>query len=84
MNTTIDTLQGRRIGNFIDGRFVEPASGEYAPSFDPTTARPWYEFAQSNEADVDAAVRSSRAALKHPSWRRMTQTERGKLVRRLG
>lgn len=84
MNTTIDTLQGRRIGNFIDGRFVEPASREYAPSFDPTTARPWYEFAQSNEADVDAAVRSAQAALKHPTWRRMTQTERGKLVRRLG
>ncbi|NHH83897.1 aldehyde dehydrogenase [Burkholderia gladioli] len=84
MKTTVETLQHARIGNFIDGRFVEPASGSYAPSYDPTTSTPWYEFAQSNAADVDVAVRSAQAALKHPAWRRMTQTERGKLVRRLG
>lgn len=84
MKTTVATLQGARTGNFIDGQFVEPASRRYAPSFDPTTAEPWYEFAQSDAADVDAAVRSAQTALKSAAWRRMTQTERGKLVRRLG
>ena len=84
MKTTVESLQGARLGNFIDGEFVEPGSREYAPSYDPTTARPWYEFAQANAADVDAAVSSAQVALKHPQWRRMTQTERGKLVRKLG
>lgn len=84
MKTTVQSLEGSRQGLFIDGAFVAPKSGIYVPSFDPTTAEPWYEFAQGDAADVDAAVRSARAAFVNPAWRRMTQTERGKLVRRLG
>ncbi|UZF93622.1 aldehyde dehydrogenase [Bosea sp. NBC_00550] len=84
MKTTVQSLEGSRQGLFIDGAFVAPKSGVYVPSFDPTTAEPWYEFAQGDAADVDAAVRSARAAFVNPAWRRMTQTERGKLVRRLG
>ncbi|WNJ93585.1 aldehyde dehydrogenase [Bosea sp. 685] len=83
MKTTVKTLEGSRQDLFIDGRFVAPKSGVYLPSYDPTTAEPWYAFAQGDAADVDAAVRSARAALVDPAWRRMTQTERGKLVRRL-
>ncbi|QEL22253.1 aldehyde dehydrogenase [Bosea sp. F3-2] len=84
MKTTVKSLEGSRQGLFIDGAFVAPRSGVYVPSYDPTTAEPWYEFAQGDAADVDAAVRSARAAFVNPAWRRMTQTERGKLVRRLG
>ncbi|WID95241.1 aldehyde dehydrogenase family protein [Bosea vestrisii] len=84
MQTTVTSLEGSRQGLFIDGAFVAPKSGVYVPSYDPTTAEPWYEFAQGDAADVDAAVRSARAAFVNPAWRRMTQTERGKLVRRLG
>src|SRR6478609_6685280 len=84
MKTTVQSLEGSRQGLFIDGAFVAPKSGVYVPSFDPTTAEPWYEFAQGDAGDVDAAVRSARAAFVNPAWRRMTQTERGKLVRRLG
>jgi aldehyde dehydrogenase (NAD+) len=84
MKTTVQSLEGSRQGLFIDGEFVGPKSGVYVPSYDPTTAEPWYEFAQGDAADVDAALRSAKAAFVNPAWRRMTQTERGKLVRRLG
>jgi len=84
MKTTVKSLEGSRQGLFIHGEFVAPKSGTYVPSYDPTTAEPWYEFAQGDADDVDAAVRSARAAFVNPAWRRMTQTERGKLVRRLG
>lgn len=84
MQTTVTSLEGSRQCLFVDGAFVAPKSGVYVPSYDPTTAEPWYEFAQGDAADVDAAVRSARAAFVNPAWRRMTQTERGKLVRRLG
>ncbi|MEY9538006.1 acyl-CoA reductase-like NAD-dependent aldehyde dehydrogenase [Bradyrhizobium diazoefficiens] len=84
MKTTVKSLEGSRQGLFIDGAFVAPSSGLYVPSYDPTTAQPWYEFAQGDTADVDSAVRSAKAAFVNPAWRRMTQTERGKLVRRLG
>lgn len=83
MKTSVESLQGSRQDLFIDGRFVAPRSGVYVPSYDPTTAEPWYEFAQADAADVDAAVASARAALVNPAWRRLTQTDRGKLVRRL-
>lgn len=83
MKTSVESLQGSRQDLFIDGRFIAPRSGVYVPSYDPTTAEPWYEFAQADAADVDAAVASARAALVNPAWRRLTQTDRGKLVRRL-
>ncbi|SAL21104.1 aldehyde dehydrogenase [Caballeronia udeis] len=83
MKTTVESLQGSRQNLFIHGEFTPPRSGQYVSSYDPTTAQPWYEFAQANAEDVDAAVRSAQAALKNPAWRRITQTDRGKLVRRL-
>ena len=83
MKTTVESLQGSRQNLFIHGEFTAPRSGQYVPSYDPTTAAPWYQFAQANADDVDAAVRSAQAALKNPAWRRITQTDRGKLVRRL-
>lgn len=33
--------------------------------------------------DVDRAVRSAHAALKHPSWKLLPATDRGKLMSRL-
>lgn len=83
MKTTADNLQGSRQQLFIDGGFVPPRSGMYLPSYDPTTGQPWYEFAQAGADDVDLAVRSAQAALVNPAWRRITQSDRGKLVRRL-
>jgi len=83
MQTTVKTLEGSRQNLFIDGAFVEPESGIYIPSYDPTNGEAWYQLADANEADIDKAVRAARVALVDPAWRRMTQTDRGKLVRRL-
>ena len=83
MKTTVKSLEGSRQTLFIDGRFVEPRNGNYILSFDPTTGEPWYEFAEADADDVDAAVSAANAAFRNPAWRRMTQTDRGKLVRKL-
>ncbi|MBB3149568.1 aldehyde dehydrogenase (NAD+) [Phyllobacterium trifolii] len=83
MQTTVKTLEGSRQNLFIGGDFVQPESGVYIPSYDPTNGAAWYQLADANEADVDKAVKAARAALVNPAWRRMTQTDRGKLVRRL-
>jgi hypothetical protein len=84
MQTTIERLQGSRLGLFIDGKFTAAHSGEFIDSYDPSTGKPWYQLSQADSVDVDKAVRSAQAAFVNPAWRRMTQTERGKLVRRLG
>ena len=83
MKTTVKSLEGSRQKLFIDGRFVEPKSGKYIQSYDPTTGESWYEFAEADAADVEAAVGAANAAFRNPAWRRMTQTDRGRLVRRL-
>lgn len=83
MKTTVASVEGHRLDLFIDGAFVAPARGRYIDSFDPTTGQAWYQFAEADAQDVDKAVQSARNTFASPAWRRMTQTERGKLVRRL-
>ncbi|AMY04211.1 aldehyde dehydrogenase [Mesorhizobium ciceri] len=83
MKTSVKSIENSRQQLFIGGGFVAPKGGQYIPSYDPTTARPWYELAEADASDVDAAVTSARAAFADPAWRRMTQTDRGKLVYRL-
>jgi aldehyde dehydrogenase (NAD+) len=84
MKITTDAVVGSRQQLFIDGQHTPARSGVHAPSYDPTTGKAWYEFSVAGAVDVDIAVRSAQAAFTNPAWRRMTQTERGKLVRRLG
>ena len=83
MKTTVKSLENSRQTLFIGGSFVAPKSGQYVASFDPTTGEPWYELAEADASDVDAAVAAAGAAFADPAWRRMTQTDRGKLVHRL-
>ncbi|TIW30809.1 MAG: carnitine dehydratase, partial [Mesorhizobium sp.] len=56
MKTTVKSLEGMRLNLFIEGRFVEPTSGRYLDSFDPTTAEAWYQFAEADANDVRLAV----------------------------
>ncbi len=69
--------------HFINGEWVPPASGEYFPSVNPATGEAFYEAARGNAEDVDRAVAAASAAFENPTWRRMTQTQRGKLLRKL-
>lgn len=68
---------------YINGQRVEPHSGKYLESFNPTSGQPWCEIADADETDVDNAVQAARKALANPDWRRITQTQRSKLLRRL-
>ncbi len=73
-----------RYDHYIDGEWTSPADGRYFSSINPTTAAPWYEAALGTEADVAQAVRAARRAFESPSWHEMSQTARGRLLRRLG
>jgi acyl-CoA reductase-like NAD-dependent aldehyde dehydrogenase len=69
--------------HFINGEWVPPSSGEYFPSVNPATGEAFYEAARGNAEDVDRAVAAATSAFENPTWRRMTQTQRGKLLRKL-
>ena len=83
MDLTMQAIEGSRQDLHIASARVAPRSGRYIPSYDPTNAEPWYEVADAGAEDVDAAVQAARKAFLGPAWRRLTQTDRGKLVRRL-
>lgn len=73
-----------RYGHYIAGEWTKPAEGQYFSSINPTTATPWYEAALGTQADVDQAVEAAHRAFEAPSWRDLSQTARGRLLRRLG
>ncbi len=71
-------------GNYIDGAEVPPASGALFPTDDPYTNKPWAQIARGNADDVNRAVTAARRAFESGPWSRMTATQRGQLLRRLG
>jgi aldehyde dehydrogenase (NAD+) len=74
-----------RYGHFINGRFVEPrparGAAPYFPTLNPATEERLAEVAQGSPQDVDAAVRSARAAL--PKWAALRPAERAKYIFRI-
>jgi aldehyde dehydrogenase (NAD+) len=66
----------------IDGRRVPAVSGRYFETSDPATEQVITSVAEADSADVDAAVRSARAAFEGP-WGRMRASERGHALLKL-
>lgn len=70
-----------KILNFINGKYVEPLTGQYLDNFNPATGKVYSQVANSGPGDVDAAVDAAQKAL--PKWSQMTVTERGRYLMRL-
>jgi aminomuconate-semialdehyde/2-hydroxymuconate-6-semialdehyde dehydrogenase len=70
-----------QLGNFIGGAFVPPHSGEYFDDINPATADVIATIPDSEERDVDDAVRAGKAAF--PAWSRMPAVERSNLLLKL-
>ncbi len=66
----------------IDGKRVPAASGRYFDTVNPATEEVIARVAEADAVDVDAAVRSSRAAFEG-EWGRMRPADRGGLMLKL-
>ena len=71
-------------GHWIDGQEVAPASGEWLDSKNPFDGTAWAKIARGNAADVDRAVAAAQRAMVDGPWSRMTPTDRGRVLRRIG
>jgi aminomuconate-semialdehyde/2-hydroxymuconate-6-semialdehyde dehydrogenase len=67
-----------RLANFIGGEFRAPASGSYFDDVNPATTEVIAKIPDSDERDIDEAVRAAKAAF--PSWRRTPAAERSRLL----
>jgi len=68
-----------KYGNFIGGKFVEPASGEYFDNVSPIDGQTFIGAARGTKADVDAAVAAATSAYSD-SWSKVSVTERSNLL----
>ncbi|SEG76835.1 aldehyde dehydrogenase [Bosea lathyri] len=70
-----------RYGNFINGRWAQPASGRYFENHSPVNGRLLCEVARSDAADVEAALDAAHAA--KDTWGRTSPAERAVLLNRI-
>src|SRR3546814_16722844 len=73
----------KRFDQFIDGKWVAPASKLYDTLINPYTGEQWAHVARGGAADVNLAVGAAEAALSG-SWGALPPTERGAVLRRMG
>ena len=67
------------INNFINGRYVAPASGQYLDNYAPATGAVSGKIARSDAQDVENAVQAAWAAF--PQWSGILPDERHDILR---
>ena len=82
MSQTATPAAYREVFNFIDGRFEPSRAGRTFAGVSPVDGRQVAIIHEAGRADVEAAVKAARAALKGP-WGRMPQAERMAILHRV-
>jgi phenylacetaldehyde dehydrogenase len=67
----------------IGGKWIEAASGKTFPTYNPATGDILAQVAEGDGEDIDRAVKAARRAFESGPWRRMTASERGRLIWKL-
>lgn len=67
---------------YINGDWVEPASGAYFESDDPFTSKVWARIPRCGQDDVDHAVAAANSALNKGDWAEMHPSQRARLLNR--
>ncbi len=68
---------------FINGKWVEAASGKTFPSYNPATGEVLANVAEGDREDIDRAVKAARAAFETGPWSKMPPAGRGRLIWKL-
>ncbi len=70
-----------RYGNYIGGKWVEPASGQYFENVTPITGKTFCEIPRSNAQDIERALDAAHAA--RESWGHTSPTHRAILMNKI-
>jgi len=70
--------------NLIGGKWTSSASNKTFDVFNPADATVIARVPDSDKEDIDRAVAAARRAFESGPWRRLTPSERGKLIWRIG
>jgi len=67
----------------INGNWVDAVSGKTFPTYDPSTGEVLATVTEGDRADIDLAVKAARNAFDTGPWRKMSASERGRLIWKL-
>jgi phenylacetaldehyde dehydrogenase len=88
MTVTLDRSVEQFIGAprqlFINGQWAAAASGKTFATPNPATGETLANIAEGDAEDIDRAVRAARKAFEEGPWSRMTASERGRIIWRIG
>ena len=88
MTVTLDRNVENFIGAprqlFINGQWSDAASGKTFQTPNPATGETLAHIAEGDAEDIDRAVRAARRAFEDGPWSRMTPSERGRIIWRIG
>lgn len=71
----------KRYLNFINNTWTESTSGKWIEVINPSSGEAYGELTQSNNEDIDLAIKSARKAFEE-SWGQMSAKERGKRLKK--
>jgi phenylacetaldehyde dehydrogenase len=84
MDPNVAAFIARKHKLLINGKWVESASGKTFATFNPATGEVMSEVAAGNKEDIDRAVKAARAAFDSGPWSKMSASERGRAIWKLG
>src|SRR5438045_2137589 len=68
----------KKILNYINGQLVEPAKGKFLDNINPATAEVYSLIPDSDEADIELAVKAASAAF--GEWSQMPKEKRSAIL----
>jgi len=84
MHSRVQEFIGKPRKMFINGKWVEAASGKTFPSYNPATGEVMAKVAEGDREDIDRAVKAARKAFESGPWLAMSASDRGRLIWQLG
>lgn len=68
----------------INGKWVDSASGKTFKTYNPATGEVLSNVAEGDTEDIDRAVKAARTAFETGPWSKISPSERGQMIWRLG
>jgi acyl-CoA reductase-like NAD-dependent aldehyde dehydrogenase len=65
---------------FINGEYIEAASGKTFKTYNPATGEVLAEVAEAGAEDIDRAVKAARKAYESDAWRKLSPSKRAQLL----
>jgi phenylacetaldehyde dehydrogenase len=83
LHPNVGTFVAQTRQMLINGQWVNAQSGKTFPTYDPATGEVLAHVTEGDKADIDLAVQAARKAFEQGLWRKMTPSDRGKVIWRL-